>query len=130
TALQLRNGSFTSGLMVYDKAADEFKTSGLMLHNTVQKPVIYEGKIWVPLPRTNALMIRDYKNTPLNFSDDTQYPIMDQNGLPSSAQGTISVAFDKNDDAWIGTDAGLRIMSDASSRSEEHTSELQSRENI
>lgn len=115
TAFQLPNGSFTSGLMVYDKAADEFKTSGLMLHNTVQKPVIYEGKIWVPLPRTNALMIRDYKNTPLNFSDDTQYPIMDQNGLPSSAQGTISVAFDKNDDAWIGTDAGLRIMSDASS---------------
>src|SRR5690606_9430604 len=103
TALQLPNGSFTSGLMVYDKAADEFKTSGLMLHNTVQKPVIHEGKIWVPLPRTNALMIRDYKNTPLNFSDDTQYPIMDQNGLPSSAQGTISVAFDKNDDAWIGT---------------------------
>ncbi len=105
--------SFSAGIMAYDRAADSFLTRNLPVSFSTQKPVFYGDLMWIPLPRTTDLMAYDYKNSPLNFSDDVPYNITDQNGLPTNSEGTISIAFDKNDDAWIGTDTGLRILPSA-----------------
>ncbi len=114
SALSTPSGGFSAGIMVFDRAADTFLTRNLPGSTTTQKPVVYENKLWIPLPRTSEFAVYDYKNSPLNFSDDSVYILTDQDGLPSNSQGTISIAFDKNDDAWIGTDTGLRILPSAS----------------
>ncbi|PIF44427.1 hypothetical protein CLU96_1396 [Chryseobacterium sp. 52] len=100
-------------IWVYDKAADNFvlKKFGIS-SDGAQKPVAYENMLWIPLPRTNNFLVYDYKNA-LNLSDDTDYLLKDTNGFAGNSKGTLSVAFDKSGDAWIGTDSGLRIMSNA-----------------
>ncbi len=40
------------------------------------------------------------------------------NGLSGSATGSLSVAFDKSNDAWIGTDVGLRTLTNAAAEVE------------
>lgn len=115
SALLSPTGTFSAGVMAYDRNADEFLYRNLPLGQTAQKPVIYEGKMWVPIPRSSHLIAYDYKNSPTNLSDDVSYTLSKQNGFPSNSEGVISVAFDKNEDAWIGTDTGLRILPSASS---------------
>ena len=110
----LYNSAPTSAIMVYDKTADTFVTKEMLISSTVQKPIIYDGKLWIPLPRTNHFIAYDYNNTPLNFSDDKSNILSVQNGLPSNSFGSVSVAIDQNDDAWIGSDTGLRILPNAS----------------
>ncbi len=104
----------STGIVVYDKTADVMTMKGLPVGTAVQKPVIYEGMLWIPIPRTNEFAVHDYKNSPLNFSDDITHVLSAQNGLPSNSVGTTAVAIDNNDDAWIGTDSGLRILPSAS----------------
>jgi hypothetical protein len=74
----------------------------------MQQPLFYQGLFWVPLPRSNEFLIYDHKKT-VNISDDSEYILEPSNGFPSSSEGTISIAFDKSGDAWIGTYAGLRF---------------------
>ena len=106
-------GQFNTGIAFYDRAADKFIYKNVNVGNAVQKPLIYESQLWIPLPRTNEFLVYDYKNTPLNFSDDSTYAIFAENGLPANSNGSLSIAIDKNEDAWIGTNAGLRILNDA-----------------
>lgn len=100
---------------IYDKATDDFVLKKIVFTSTgVQKPIFYENMLWIPLPRTNNFWVYDYKNA-ANLSDDSDYILSEPNGLPSSSAGSLSVAFDKSGDAWIGTDSGLRVMSNAAS---------------
>ncbi|WP_185148471.1 type IX secretion system anionic LPS delivery protein PorZ [Chryseobacterium pennae] len=98
---------------MYDKAADDFvlKVFGFK-SPAVQKPIAYENLLWIPLPRANSFWVYDYKDA-VNLSDDNDYILKESNGLPPNSGGTVSVAFDKAGDAWIGTDSGLRVLSNA-----------------
>lgn len=104
------NNGVSASMAIYDKAADNFIIKPLVLSSeTTQKPVFYENMLWVPLPRSNNFWTYDYKN-PTNLSDDTDYIMGEANGFP---EGTISVAFDKSGDAWIGTYTGIRVLPNA-----------------
>lgn len=98
---------------IYDKAADDFIIKKYTIASSgVQKPILYENMLWTPLPRTNNFWVYDYKNA-TNLSDDTDYLLKESNGI--AGEGTLSVAFDKSGDAWIGSDNGLRILPNAAS---------------
>lgn len=105
-------GLFTA-IGAYDRATDNF-----LLKNTTsslgaaQKPLFYEGLLWIPIPRINGFIAYDAKKT-VNTSDDTAYILNQSNGFSANAGGTLSVAIDKSGDAWIGGDAGLRVLSNA-----------------
>lgn len=100
---------------IYDKAQDDFKLKILTYTSSaVQKPIVYENMLWVPLARSNNFWVYDYKD-PLNLSDDTDYILTEKNGFPSTASGTLSVASDKSGDVWISTDKGIRVLSNAAS---------------
>ncbi|WP_185126704.1 type IX secretion system anionic LPS delivery protein PorZ [Chryseobacterium aurantiacum] len=102
-------------LAIYDKAKDDFITKELSFKTLgIQKPIVYENMLWVPLSRANAFWVCDYKDA-LNISDDNDYILKESNGFAGNSNGTISVAIDKSGDAWIGTDSGLRILSNAAS---------------
>jgi hypothetical protein len=98
---------------MYDKAADDFVLKVFAFKSpAIQKPVAYENLLWIPLPRANSFWVYDYKDA-VNLSDDTDYVLKESNGLPPNSGGAISIAFDKAGDAWIGTDSGLRVLSNA-----------------
>lgn len=99
---------------VYDKSTDDFKINFTQIPvSGAQKPLFKEGLLWLPLVRGNFFAAIDMKNTPLNFSDDTIYQLSVNNGLPNISDNTQSFALDKNGDGWIGTEKGLRILSNA-----------------
>lgn len=106
-------GGQATGIASYDRATDNF-----IIKNTnavsggAQKPLYYEGMLWVPTPRRSVFLVYDYKKTP-SMSDDVDYLIDQANGFASNSAGTVSVAIDKSGDAWIGTDSGLRVLSNA-----------------
>lgn len=103
------------GIAAYDKATDEFLIKNVGISSdAAQKPVFHEKLLWIPLARTNNFLVYDYKGT-VNISDDVPYLLSQSNGFSANSVGTISVAIDKSGDAWIGTDAGLRILSNAAS---------------
>ncbi|REC48644.1 hypothetical protein DRF67_06570 [Chryseobacterium pennipullorum] len=102
----------TPSMGIYDKAADDFIIKKFDLSSAgVQKPIVYENMLWTTLPRSNNLWVYDYKNA-TNLSDDTDYILKESNGFAGTS-GTLSIAIDKSGDAWIGTDAGLRILPNA-----------------
>lgn len=105
----------TAALSFYDKATDNFiiKEFGL-LSSAAQQPLFSNDLLWIPLPRSNNFLVYDTKKTS-NFSDDTQYLLGENNGLPSGSAGSLSVAVDKSGDAWIGNYTGLRILPNAAS---------------
>lgn len=107
------NGS--SSVAIYDKAKDDFFHKELSLKSTaIQKPIVYENMLWIALPRSNNFWVYDYKDA-LNLSDDNDYILREANGFAANASGSISVAIDKSGDAWIGTDSGVRVISNAAS---------------
>lgn len=107
------SGGVNVGFGLYDKSSDSFSTKSFKAANTaVQKPILYNNMLWDPLPRASNFVAYDYAGT-ASFSDDKSYVINQSNGLPANSAGTISVAIDKSGDAWIGTDNGLRVLSNA-----------------
>ena len=106
------NNGVSATMAIYDKAADNFIVKPLVISSeTVQKPVLYENMLWVPLPRSLNFWTYNYNN-PTNLSDDTDYILGEPNGFK---EGTLSVAFDKAGDAWIGTYGGIRVLQNAAS---------------
>lgn len=99
------------GFYVYNSQSDQFVINSLLSTGDIlQKPIVKNSTLFVPSSNfgKGGLIISDYKSTPLSFSDDTSILIDTKNGLPSN--GAVSVAIDKNDDLWIGTRLGLRVM--------------------
>lgn len=98
----------------YDKNSDSFDTQrsiNTKVNVSAQKPLYYDGLLLIPIPRENIFAIVDLKKTPSTLNDDTITIINSDSGLPAASVGSLSVAVDKNGDAWIGTDKGLRIIS-------------------
>lgn len=94
----------------YRRDTDQFLINTISLTSSaVQPPVFHEGLLWTPLPRSQHILAYDYKGT-ISTSDDTSYILGAENNLPANS---ISVAFDKDGDAWIGTDLGIRILPNA-----------------
>ena len=103
----------TPAIAIYDKAKDNYIIKALTFKSEgIQKPIVYENMLWIPLPRSNSFWVYDYKDA-INLSDDTDYILREANGFAGNSNGTVSVAIDKSGDAWIGTDSGLRILSNA-----------------
>jgi hypothetical protein len=104
-------GGYTA-VGVYDRGTDDFLVKNTASNfGAAQKPVYYEGLLWIPTPRLKGFLVYDAKKT-VNTSDDTDYLLTD-NGFPGSSNGSVSVALDKSGDAWIGSDTGLRVLSNA-----------------
>jgi len=107
------NGA-TPAFAYYDRATDGFLIKYVtgLTSNGAQQLVYHENKFWTPLPRSNNFVVYDTKKSQ-SITDDTFTILSENNGLPAGSGGTLSVAFDKSNDAWIGTDAGLRILTNA-----------------
>lgn len=102
-----------SAIYYFDRSSDSFISKGLKVVAAAQKPLYFNGMIWLPTPRANYFAVIQLNNTPQNLGDDPIHILDATNGLPSSGQGTLAIAIDKNEDAWIGSDKGLRILSNA-----------------
>lgn len=101
------------GFYAYDPARDSFLPHFVVNGNSVQKPFAKEGLLYICSPRTGGgLLLYDYKNTPLSFSDDRFQMLREDNNLPSPK--VISAALDNDNTLWIGTLTGLRILNNPS----------------
>lgn len=106
------NGTNNTGFYYLDKSADSFVLKSLNVTQRAQKPVTKEGILYIPFPLT-GMAIYDYNNTIFNSSDDKFKFLTTSNNLPSDV--CYSAAIDKNDDLWIGTILGLRVLSNPKS---------------
>ena len=81
---------------------------------SVQKPFVNSGILYIPSLNFSGggLVLYDYNNTPGSTGDDRFKILRKPNNLP--ADGVVSANIDKNDDIWIGTRVGLRIISNPS----------------
>jgi hypothetical protein len=104
-----------TGLYVYDSSIDDFVTIPITLVGGAQKPIAKDGLLYIPAPFAGdgGLVMYDYKNTPVNGSDDTFKILKINNNLP--VNGVVSLTIDNSDDMWIGTREGLRILSNPKS---------------
>jgi len=103
------------GFYLYNPSTDDFKLISPVIAGGVQKPFIKSGVLYTPSPffTGGGLLVYDYKNTPAVTGDDRFKILRKNNNLP--ADGVVSANIDKNDDIWIGTRIGLRIISNPSS---------------
>ncbi|WP_374440890.1 hypothetical protein [Epilithonimonas sp.] len=102
-----------TGFYYLDKSSDKFVAKSLNVSNSAQKPFAKNGILYIPVPRVGGLIIYDYNNTPAAASDDKFKLITKDNNLP--VDQTTSVNVDNNDDVWIGSREGLRILSNPKS---------------
>lgn len=103
----------TIGFYYYKPVNDSFSLVEVEGGKSVQKPFTNSGILYIPSPYTDGgMLIYDYKNTPTSLNDDRFKILTKTNNLP--AEHVISAALDKNDDLWIGTRNGLRIVQNPS----------------
>lgn len=109
------DGSGKIGFYIYKPSTDQFDLISAVVAGLVQKPFTKSGIIFIPAPffSSGGLLIYDYNNTPSSTGDDRFKILRKGNNLP--ADGVVSANIDKNDDIWIGTRVGLRIISNPSS---------------
>lgn len=109
------NGTLNMGFYYYNASSDQFTFVPALAAGVPQKPFVKGGIIFIPAPffTGGGLLIYDYNNTPSSTSDDRFAILRKSNNLP--ADGVVAANIDKNDDIWIGTRIGLRIISNPSS---------------
>lgn len=112
-ALPIGGGGLGIGYYYYDGAADKFVLNPVVIAGGAQKPFTNDGVLYIPAPfyTGGGMLMYNYNNTLANTSDDSYKLLNKDNNFP--ADGTVSGAMDKNGTLWIGTRAGLRILSDA-----------------
>ena len=91
----------------------------MLTAGSTQKPLVKSGILYIPSPTFSGggLLMYDYRNTPSSTADDRFKILRKSNNLP--ADGVVSVAIDKNDDVWMGTRLGLRILQNPSAAIDE-----------
>ena len=106
--------SLSIGYYYYNANADDFSLISVFNSTRVNTLTSKDGILWIPSPNVQggALIGYKYNNTPGQTSDDTSIALKTSNGLPSD--GVICATMDLNDDLWIGTYLGLRILPNAS----------------
>ena len=102
------------GFFYYNAASDNFNLVSVLDGGSVQKPFTKSGILFIPSQNftSGGLLIYDYNNSPSTTSDDRFKILRKGNNLP--ADGVVSATIDKNDDIWIGTRIGLRIIGNPS----------------
>ena len=106
--------SLSIGYYYYNAGTDDFGLISVFNSTRVNTLTSKDGILWIPSPNVQggALIGYKYNNTPGQTSDDTSIALKTSNGLPSD--GVICATMDLNDDLWIGTYLGLRILPNAS----------------
>lgn len=113
TSINPVSGLGKMGFYLYNNATDSFRVVEIVSGKSVQKPLAKAGILYIPSPYTGGgLIIYDYNDTPSQVSDDRVKILNAANNLP--AEQVVSVTVDKNDDVWIGTEKGLRIVGNPS----------------
>jgi len=112
-SVSLLDGTQNVGYYFYDKAKDDFITVPLVNGNRAQKPMIKDNILYIPCPRDGAggLAMYEYTN-PASSSGKLNF-LTKQNNLAES--DAVSAVVDKNDNLWIGTRKGLRVLSNPKS---------------
>lgn len=106
----LQNTTGTTGFYSFNRSTDNFVLTTTSISDGAQKPISKDGALYIPIPRgIGGLLMYNYNNTPFTSSDDSLKLLNRDNNLPVA--DAVSVALDKNDDLWIGTSEGLRVLS-------------------
>lgn len=98
------------GFYYYTPASDTFTQVSVVAAGAVQKPFAKSGVLYIASSNFagGGVLVYDYKNTPSSTGDDRFKILRKNNNLP--ADGVVSANIDKNDNIWIGTRVGLRII--------------------
>lgn len=114
SVMLLNSGPGSTGFYLYNKASDSFTLNSVANIGGAQPLVTKDGILYIPSPFNGdgGLLMYNYNNTD-NLSDDSYKVLKKENNLPIN--GNTSVAIDNNDDVWIGTRQGLRIISNPKS---------------
>ena len=106
--------SLSIGYYYYNSGIDDFGIVSVFNSTRVNTLTSKQGILWIPSPNVQggALIGYNYNNTPGQTGDDTSIALKTSNELPSD--GVICATMDLNDDLWIGTYLGLRILPNAS----------------
>ncbi len=104
------NPNGTNGYYLYNPSIDDFTYIPIVNAGGAQRPLAKDGILYSPAPfgGGGGLIMKNYGNNPANTTAPFKI-IRTENGLPIN--GTVAVALDKNDDLWIGTRTGLRVLS-------------------
>ncbi len=110
----LNIGKGTMGYYMYNNSADNFVLNSIANVGGAQVPVSKDGIIYIagPFSSDGGLLMYNYNNTD-SLADDSYTLLKKENNLP--VNGTSSVAVDNNDDVWIGSREGVRIISNPKS---------------
>lgn len=105
------------GYYYYNKTNDNFSLIKAFSAERVNNLVVKNNILWLPSPsyNTGGVVKYNFNDTPDQISDDSYNAILVSNGLPIEA--SICVTLDKQDDLWIGTYNGLRVLPNASNTS-------------
>ncbi|WP_027377668.1 type IX secretion system anionic LPS delivery protein PorZ [Kaistella palustris] len=103
-----------TGFYLYNAATDSFSLVNVVTAGRAQKPFTKNGILYIPDPvfTGGGLIIYDYNNTPSSLNDDRFKILRKSNNLP--ADGVVAATIDKNDNIWIGTRVGVRIIGNPS----------------
>lgn len=102
------------GFYYFNRQADSFVLNEIPVKQSTQKPIAKDGVLYIPIPfGDGGMLMYNYNDTPTTASDDTFKFLNKNNNLPTNR--CVSVAIDKNDDLWIGTMEGLRVLSNPKS---------------
>lgn len=110
----IENQVANTGYYFYNAGADDFTAVPVIAAGNVQKPLVKDGIIYIPSPffDPGGLIMKQYGNNPAATTTPTKL-INKSNNL--AASGTVSASIDKDDNVWIGTRSGLRILSNPKS---------------
>lgn len=103
---------YKMGYYFYNAAADNFVKNEVVIAGGSQKPFLKDGYFYLAAPfiADGGMLVYNYNNTPASTGDDSFILLRKENKLP--ANGVVSAAIDRNDNLWIGTQLGLRVLSD------------------
>lgn len=115
SAMTLNGGNGNVGYYLYNNTSDNFSLKPILNIGGAQKPIAKNGVLYIgaPFPSDGGVLMYDYNNTPDNNSDDKVKVLKTTNNLPSN--GVVSLSVDNNEDLWIGSREGLRILSNPKS---------------
>ncbi|MCS3529943.1 hypothetical protein [Chryseobacterium sp. JUb7] len=110
----IENQTANTGYYFYNRSGDDFTAVPVIAGGNVLKPLAKDGILYIPSPffDPGGLIMKQYGNNPTSTSTPLKM-INKSNNLPAS--GTVSASIDKDDNVWIGTRGGLRILSNPKS---------------
>lgn len=111
SSLAFANNSVSNGFAYFDATSNTFRTIISSPGGGASKPATKEGILYVPgpFPTDGGLVMIDYSNSSLASTTNKTKVLTKNNNLPTN--GVICASVDKNDNLWIGTRQGLRILS-------------------